>query len=85
MGWKGRHLGIVQGPRHKFPAPRGMIVMMTEGWDAFAGSGFGHKCFVNDGQYYCWRGKEIRRTVFEVSVTDGPLSAAEKRCLVSRP
>ena len=83
--WKGRHLGIVQAPRQKFPAPKGMIAVMNDGWDGFAGSGFGHKCFVNDGQYYCWQGKEIPRTVFEIAVSDGPLSPEEKRCLVSKP
>jgi hypothetical protein len=81
--WKGRHLGIVQAPRKKFPVPKGMIAVMNDGWDGFAGSGFGHKCFVNDAQYYCWQGKEIRRTVFEIGVSDGPLSQAEKDCLVS--
>jgi hypothetical protein len=83
--WKGRHLGIVQMPRHKFPAPHGMIAVMNVGWDGFAGSGFGHKCFANDGQYYCWRGKEIPRTVFEIAVSNGPLNAEEKRCLVAKP
>jgi hypothetical protein len=83
--WKGRHLGIVQAPRQKFPAPKGMIAVMNDGWDGFAGSGFGHKCFVNDGQYYCWQGKEIPRTVFEIAVSDGPLSPEEKRSLVSKP
>jgi hypothetical protein len=58
---------------------------MNEGWDGFYGSGFGHKCGHNDGQYSCWRGKEIRRTAFEIAVSDGPLSAEEKRCLVSKP
>ncbi len=85
LEWGGRHLGIVQTPRHKFPAPRGLIHVMNEGWDGWYGSGFGHKCGTNDGQYYCWRGKEIRRTAFEVAVSDGPLSAEEKRCLVSKP
>jgi hypothetical protein len=80
--WKGRHLGIVQAPRYKFPVPRGMISVMNQGWDDFAGSGFGHKCSANDGQYYCWRGQEIPRTVFEIAVSDGPLSAAEKRYLL---
>jgi len=80
--WEGRHLGIVQAPRHKFPAPQNMIGVMTEGWDAFTGAGFGHKCFVNDKQYYCWRGKEIRKTVFEIAVSDGPLSPEEKRLLL---
>ncbi|HJT77898.1 MAG TPA: hypothetical protein VJ739_11915 [Gemmataceae bacterium] len=83
--WEGYHLGIVQAPRHKFPAPNGMIGIMTEGWDLFTGSGFGHKCAANDGQYYCWRGKQIRRTTFEIAVTDGPLSPAEQRCLISSP
>ena len=85
FGWGGLHLGIVQAPRHKFPAPKGKIGVMTEGWDLFTGSGFGHKCAVNDGQYYCWRGKEIRRTVFEIAVSKGPLSPAEKRDLVAAP
>ncbi len=80
--WKGRHLGISQGPRYKFPVPNGMICVMMEGWDAFAGSGFGHKAFVNDGQYYAWQGREIARTAFEVAVSEGPLSAAEKRYLL---
>ncbi len=83
--WKGRHLGIVQGTRYKFPAPRGLIFVMNDGWDGFVGSGFGHKCGINDVQYYCWRGKEIPRTVFEIGVSDGPLSPEDQRSLVSRP
>jgi hypothetical protein len=83
--WKGRHLGIVEGKRYKFPVPKDMIGVMTENWDAFTGSGFGHKCFVNDGQYYCWRGKEIKRTVFEIAVSDGPLSPEETRSLLAKP
>jgi hypothetical protein len=83
--WEGRHLGIAQGPRHKFPVPKDMIHVMTEGWDGFTGSGFGHKCFVNDKQYYCWRGKEISKTVFEIAVSDGPLGPEEKRYLLSQP
>jgi hypothetical protein len=83
--WKGRHLGIAQGPRYKFPAPKDMIHVMTEGWDGFTGSGFGHKCFVNDKQYYCWRGEEIDKTVFEIAVSDGPLGPEEKRILLTQP
>jgi len=82
--WKGRHLGIVLGPRKKFPAPNGMISVMNEGWDAFGGSGFGHKVGPNDKQYYCWRGKEIPKTVFEIAVTDDPLSQEEKKSLVTK-
>jgi hypothetical protein len=81
--WHGGHLGIAQVPRHRFPAPKDLIGVMSERLEFFSGSGFGHKCFVNDKQYYCWRGKEIPRTFFEVAVTEGPLSPQEKRCLVS--
>jgi hypothetical protein len=83
--WKGRHLGIAEAPRHKFPVPREMICVMTERWDAFTGSGFGHKAFVDDGQYYCWRGQEIPRTVFEIAVSEGPLTPDEARFLLNRP
>jgi hypothetical protein len=83
--WKGRHLGIVVGPRKKFPAPNGMISVMNQGWDAFGGSGFGHKVGGNDKQHYCWRGKEIPKTVFEIAVSDGPLSPEEKKSLVTKP
>lgn len=83
--WKGRHLGIVQGPRYKFPAPNGLIGVMTEGWDLFVGSGFGHKCAANDHQHYCWKGHEIPKTEFEIAVTEGPLTPDEKKCLVGKP
>jgi hypothetical protein len=85
LAWEGRHLGIVQGPRYKFPVPNGMICVMTEGWDGFAGSGFGHKAFVNKEQCYCWHGREIPKTVFEIAVTSGPLSAAEEQFVVGGP
>jgi hypothetical protein len=81
-GWKGRHLGIVEGPRHKFPAKRGMVTLMWDGWDGFTGSGFGHAYGMNDKQRYAWRGKEIPRTVFEISVTNGPLGPEERRILL---
>jgi hypothetical protein len=80
--WKGRHLGIAHGPRYKFPMPEDMIAVMMDGWEGFAGSGFGHKCFVNDGQYYCWLGKQIKKTAFEIAVSDGPLGPDERRVLV---
>src|SRR5262249_17831670 len=59
-GWGGRHLGIAEVPRHKFPNFDGFIAVMNDGWDVFVGSGFGHKCFRNEeaGQCYCWRGKQ---------------------------
>jgi hypothetical protein len=81
--WKGRHLGIVQGPRNKWPALNDLVAVMNDGWDGFAGSGFGHKCFANDGQHYCWRGREIPRTVFEIAVSDGPLGPQDMRSLLA--
>jgi hypothetical protein len=81
-GWGGRHLGIVQGPRHKFPARRGLVTIMWDGWDGFTGSGFGHAYGINNKQCYSWRGKEIPRTVFEIAVSDGPLTPDERRCLL---
>jgi hypothetical protein len=85
--WGGRHLGVAQAPRHKFPNFDNYIAVMNEGWDVFVGSGFGHKCFRNEqaGQCYSWRGKEIPRTVFEIAVTDQPLSPQEQACLLPSP
>jgi hypothetical protein len=84
--WDARHLGIVEGPRCKFPAPGGMMVVGHEGWDAWTGSGFGHKCQESPGkQHYCWRGKELRRTVFEIAVTNDPVTADEQNCLLEGP
>ena len=80
--WKGRHLGIVEAPRYKFPVPKDMIAVMSEGWDAFSGSGFCGKCQFNDRQYYCWQTREIPRTVFEVAVTADSLSDEETRWLL---
>ena len=62
-----------------------MICVMNQGWDSFTGSGFGHKAFVDNAQYYCWRGQEIRRTVFEIAVTDGTLHPDEQRWQLLRP
>jgi hypothetical protein len=59
-----------------------MICVMMEGWDAFAGSGFGHKAFANDTQHYSWRGQEIPKTVFEIAVTSGPLTSEEELYVV---
>jgi hypothetical protein len=78
----GRHLGIVQAPRFRWPNHRGVISVADEGWDAYCGSGFGAKCQFNDGQYQCWHGQEIPRTVLEIAVTAGPLTEAETRALL---
>jgi hypothetical protein len=83
LEYGGRHLGIVQGPRLPWLSHEGTIAIELDGWDAFAGSGFGHK---HHGQvlvqYYAWRGQEVPRTVFEVAVSDGPLTDDERRSLL---
>jgi hypothetical protein len=61
---------------------RGSIVVMQSGSD-HAGSGFGHKAWVDDKQYYSWRGKEIPPTVFEIAVTAGPLTLEERQHLLT--
>jgi serine/threonine protein kinase len=81
--WGALHLGIATAPRHRFPIPRNMITLMSDGWDGWGGSGFGHQAFNdNTGQYYAWRGEQMPRTVFEIAVTDQPLTAEEERCLL---
>jgi hypothetical protein len=82
LQYKARHLGIAAAPRFRWPDLNGVYSVLDEGWDAFAGSGFGHKCHVGDRQYYCWRGREIPRTAFEIAVTADPLTEAERRRLV---
>jgi hypothetical protein len=79
----GLHLGIVHGPRWKWPdLPKDGISLQNDGWDGFTGSGFGHKVNVGDKQYYCWEDKEIPRTVFEIAVTADSLTEEERRRLL---
>jgi hypothetical protein len=82
LEWKGRHLGVVEGDRHPYPCPRGKVAIATKGWDCWFGSGFGHKTFVNDGQYFAWRGQEIKRTAFEIAVTAAKLTDAERALVI---
>lgn len=79
----GRHLGVIQGPRLPFMTNQGQVSVMNDGFDAFAGSGFGHKHHVDGaGQRYAWRGQEIPKTAFEIAVTDQDLSEDEQKLLV---
>jgi hypothetical protein len=67
----------------EFPHPaRGLIAVQTN--DDRAGSGFGHKVFVDDKQYYSWAGKEIAPTAFEIAVTANPLSEEERKHLLTK-
>ena len=77
-GWGGHHLGLCQVP----PVPtehKGVIGI--SGWAT--GSGFGHKLYVDDRQYYCWQGREIPKTVFEIAVTADALTEEERRRLMA--
>lgn len=78
----GYHLGIAEGPVARFTEGQGTIGVLMDGWDANPGSGFGHAHHVEDGgQRYSWKGKEIPATVFEVAVTSGELTEAERKLL----
>jgi hypothetical protein len=83
--WGGRHLGIGEGPlRRGGDTPYfGKIAIQVESVDCFLGSGFGHEHH-GDGrtQHFGWRGEKIQPTDFEISVSAGPLSDEEKRCLI---
>ena len=79
----GYHLGIAEGPVARFTEGEGTIGVLMDGWDANPGSGFGHAHHVeNGGQRYTWKGKEIPATAFEVAVTTGELTEAERAWLV---
>lgn len=47
-----------------------------------SGWGFGDRAWIHDKQCYAWAGKEIPPTVFEISVTEGPLNAEESKALL---
>jgi serine/threonine protein kinase len=79
----GKNVDLPPGSRFQFPDWRGGIAVMQAGKD-HAGSGFGHKSFVDDKQYYSWKGKEIARTSFEIAVTAGPLTKEERTALLTK-
>jgi serine/threonine protein kinase len=79
------HLGIAQAPIHPFPNGGGIIAVQMEGWDAYTGSGFGHKYGADkEGLCCCWRGYQIPKTAFEIAVTSDPLSPEEERFLLNK-
>jgi hypothetical protein len=50
----------------------------------YTGSGFGHKRFIDDKQYFSWKGAEIPPTAFEIAVTVDRLAPQERRDLVTK-
>jgi S1-C subfamily serine protease len=87
-GWEGRnhrdsgayHLGIFDGSLNN--AQRGDICLHI--FPCNAGWGFGHIHFDANKQGYCWAGKKIERTTFEIAVSPGPLTKAESAKLLAR-
>jgi len=78
----GYHLGIAEGPVARFNEGQGTIGVLMDGWDANPGSGFGHAHHIeNGGQRYSWKAKEIPAAAFEVAVTTGELTPAERAWL----
>jgi hypothetical protein len=77
-GWGGHHLGLCQVPPMPIEA-KGVIGI--SGWAT--GSGFGHKLYVDDKQYYCWQGREIPKTAFEIAVTADLLTDEERLRLLA--
>ncbi len=78
--WGGAHLGVCQVP----PTLTGRAgAIRVSNHDFFTGSGFGHKIRVDDKQYWCWQGREIARTAFEIAVTADKLSEADRRFLLT--
>ena len=89
IGWNGkcflacdtRWLGIydkaddVNVPGHLFT---------DAGQNLCGGWGFGSKSYALGKQFYGWSGVEIPDTVFEIAVKSGPLSATERKCLLSK-
>ncbi len=83
LEYGGYHLGILRGPRLNWPGfEHGTISILNDGWNGFAGSGFGHKIGGPEKQCYCWQGKEIPRTPFEIAFTVGPLTPEEEKHVV---
>jgi hypothetical protein len=75
----GRHLGLATGPEAKWQEGKGTVAVLMDRFDATGGSGFGHGHHVEDGgQKYAWKGTEIPKTAFEIAVTAGDLTDAEK-------
>ncbi|MCA9046796.1 MAG: hypothetical protein KDA69_20870, partial [Planctomycetaceae bacterium] len=46
------------------------------------GWGFGNHVKIDDGQWHAWGGKTIPKTVFEISVKSGQLTAEERQALL---
>jgi Concanavalin A-like lectin/glucanases superfamily len=77
MEWRGRHLGVYSLAWDQLQ--KGDISFSTPAFfKGYKGWGFGHRIRNDDVQGYAWNGDAIPQTVFEIAVTTGELSTAEK-------
>src|SRR5262249_28413391 len=79
LGSGGHHLGIYD---LQMKTNKGEVCIRILPWQR--GWGFGHLHFVNNAQGYCWAGKNVPATVFEIAVTAGPLTAVESKKLLKQ-
>ena len=75
LAWQGRHLGIYD---RMTKVEKGTVKISG----VFSGWGFGDKHGGPAGQAYCWGGKPIQPTIFEIAVKSGDLSADEEPWLL---
>ena len=81
-----RRLGIASAQWYHGYSKGSQIVPKSDHKDGYGGWGFGRPCAVFGDQAFLWYDKKIPETVFEFSVTPGPLHVTEKRqLLISQP
>ncbi len=80
--WNTGHLGIAQAPVLKGQEGKNAVILVERGFDAFAGSGFGHNLSQIPFNTCGWRGKPIPRTTFEIAVVDRELTPEERKDLL---
>lgn len=79
LGGDGPHLGICDT---KMPVRKnGDLIISTSYNQNYSGWGFGHNPGFSSHSFV-WRGKEIPKTAFEISVTNNELSEAEQKALL---
>ncbi|MCA8992298.1 MAG: hypothetical protein KDA88_09985 [Planctomycetaceae bacterium] len=78
--WNGRHLGIYD--RRWTDNERGSVHIWPLQNRGIRGWGFGNHVKIDDGQWHAWGGKTIPKTVFEISVKSGQLTAEERQALL---
>lgn len=78
--WNGRHLGMYD--KRWTDQVRGTIQIWPLSNRGIRGWGFGNRTRIDDRQGYSWAGKSLPKTVFEIAVKSGSLTAAERKALL---